>query len=192
MQIAHERLKGLDRDRVVGAVQPVLRAHGVVAVELAWVSDGRGWKLELSVERPPREGAPADPTGGVTIDLCTEISRDLSAALDVADCMPGKYRLEVGSPGVERALYRPDDYARFSGRPAKIKLTEPIEGQFVLRGPLRGLDDNGHVVIESDWGMETVDPRIIESGHLVFEFGNQGRKSPKRRRRPAERRARNT
>src|SRR5579871_233852 len=78
MKIAHESLKGLDRDRVLAVLEPVLRAHGVDVVELIWRSDQRGWVLYVTVERP---NSP-DPSLGITLDLCADISRDLSAALD--------------------------------------------------------------------------------------------------------------
>jgi len=82
MSIAHEKLAGLDRECVLGAVLPVLRAHRVEGVELVWRTDRGGWVLELTVERPDSRL----PGAGVTIDLCSEISRDISAALDAGGC----------------------------------------------------------------------------------------------------------
>jgi ribosome maturation factor RimP len=166
MKLAHESLKGLDRDRVIAAVEPILAAHGVDAVELLWRSDPRGWVLYLTIERP----GTAEPGAGVTLDLCAEISRDLSAALDVADVMPGRYRLDVGSPGIDRALYGVADYARFSGRKAKLKLREPLAGQRVISGILKGLDESGLVVLESEGGVHKIAPDRIESGRLSFDW----------------------
>jgi ribosome maturation factor RimP len=168
MQLGHESLRGLDRDRLVTVVEPVLRAHGVDAVELIWRSaDGKGMLLYVTVERP----GTSDPSAGVTLDLCAEISRDISAALDVADFMPGRYRLEVGSPGVERALYVERDYVRFSGRQAKLKLRQPLaDGQRVLRGCLKGTDAEGHVVIESDGNEHALALSQIDGAHLVFDW----------------------
>jgi ribosome maturation factor RimP len=174
MQLGHESLKGLDRDRVISAVEPILRAHGMDAVELAWRSGSSGWLLYLTVERP---GSP-DPSAGVTLDLCAELSRDLSAALDVADCMPGRYRLEVGSPGIDRALYGVGDYARFSGRHAKIKLLQPVDGQRVLRGCLKGVGEDGLVVFESEGKEHRLPPAHIESGRLSFDW-QAARRAPR-------------
>jgi len=166
MKLAHESLKGLDRDRVVSVVEPILLAHGVDAVELLWRSDSRGWVLYLTVERP----GTTEPGAGVTLDLCAEISRDLSAALDVADVISGRYRLEVGSPGLDRTLYGVADYVRFSGRRAKIKLREAISGQRVLSGELRGLDESGLVVFECEGVLHKLSPDQIESGRLSFDW----------------------
>jgi len=168
MNVAHEKLDGLDRERVLGAVLPVLRAHGVDAVEIVWRTDRAGWLLEVTVERPDS----TIPGAGVTVDLCSEISRDLSAALDVADAIAQRYRLEVGSPGLERALYSARDYARFAGQAARLKLKDPVAGQHVLRGTLHGLDENGQVLLET--GRSEIVPlplESIENARLVFEMG---------------------
>ncbi|SRR5260221_13490147 len=191
MQLGYESLKGLDRDRIISVVEPVLRAHGVDAVELIWRSDPRGWVLYLTVEQP---GSP-DPSAGITLDLCADISRDLSAALDVADAMPARYRLEVGSPGIERALYELRDYARFAGRQAKVKVRQPIEGQRVLRGCLKGMDEAGRVIIECDGREHHLEPEQIESGRLWFDWqaargvsgGPSNQRGPRRPRRAAQR-----
>lgn len=188
MKLAHESLKGLDRDRVISVVEPILVAHGVDVVELLWRSDPRGWVLYLTVERP----GTTEPGAGVTLDLCAEISRDLSSALDVADVMPGRYRLDVGSPGIDRALYDSADYARFAGRKAKLKLREPLSGQRVVSGFLKGLNESGLVVLESEGGEHEIPLAQIESGRLSFDWkaaqksqASRGGKRPDRR--PAER-----
>jgi ribosome maturation factor RimP len=166
MQPGYESLRGLDRDRLLSVVEPVLRAHDVEPVELIWRSDQRGWVLYLTVERP----GTTDPAMGITLDLCADISRDLSAALDVAEVITiARYRLEVGSPGIDRALYGERDYSRFAGRGAKVKLRELVDGQRVLRGTLRGMD-GAAVVLECDGKEHRIDPSLIESGRLTFDW----------------------
>jgi ribosome maturation factor RimP len=177
MNIAHEQLKGLDRDRVLAAVEPVLRAHGVEGVELCWRTDAGGRVLELTLERPDSKV----PGAGITIDLCSEISRDLSAALDVADAIPQSYRLQVGSPGLERALYSAADYARFAGQNARLKLRQVVDGQRVLHGTLHGLDDEGRVVIETDRGELGLEIDVIDSGRLQFDWKRGGASAGKPR-----------
>lgn len=167
MTIAHEKLPGLDRERVLAAVTPILAAHRVEGVELSFKTDRGGWVLELTIEKPGERM----PGAGITVDLCSEISRELSAALDVADCIPHRYRLEVGSPGVERALYRLGDYERFAGQPAKLKLKQPRNSEYVIVGLLNGLSPEQRVVIQSERG-ELIELSLdeIEKGHLVFDW----------------------
>jgi ribosome maturation factor RimP len=166
MKIAHEKLTGLDRDTVVNAIAPVLSAHGVDCVELVWRSDRGERVLEVTVERP----GTTEPGAGVTLDLCTDISRDLSTALDVADCISQRYRLEVGSPGLERALYGIEDFRRFSEHSARVKLKEPVRGQYVLVGTLGGIGDDGQLTLVVREEPVVLDPTSIDQARLVFEW----------------------
>ena len=191
MKFAYENLKGLDRDRVISVVEPVLQAHGVDVVELIWRSDQRGWVLYVTIERPGSK----DPSLGITLDLCADISRDLSVALDVTDVISAHYRLEVGSPGVERSLYELHDYERFAGKQVKVKVRQPIDGQRVLRGELKGLDTEGHVVLDVEGQEHHLEPAQIESGRLWFDWQAargvsnvaKGRQTASRARRAAQR-----
>jgi ribosome maturation factor RimP len=193
MRIAHEKLPGLDRERIVAAIAPVLSAHRVDCVELVWRSDRGERVLEVTIETP----GSTEPGAGVTLDLCAEISRDLSAALDVADCIAQRYRLEVGSPGLERSLYSLDEYARFAGHAARLKLRKPVLGQHVLVGTLGGIEgaEGQESVVLEVQGARTVIPFAdVDQARLVFEWQKgqpPGRRSPGRGTQPArEKRAR--
>jgi ribosome maturation factor RimP len=79
------------------------------------------------------------------------VSRDVSAALDVADSIPHAYQLEVSSPGLDRPLRREGDFARFAGQNARIKMSDDggVEGRRNFSGTIRGAKD-GRVEIECD------------------------------------------
>lgn len=172
MTIAFTKLPGLDSERLLAVVEPVLAAHHVDGVELIWKTDRVGLVLELTIERPGSRV----PGMGITVDVCAEISRDLSAALDVLDIIGPRYQLVVGSPGVERNLYSLDDYRRFSGQLAKLKLNGPLQPDGPLskvrslRGTLFGVTEAGEVEIESEQGNVRVPLERITQGHLVFEM----------------------
>jgi len=180
MKIAHEKLTGLDRERIVSALAPVLDAHRVDCVELVWRSDRGERLLEVTVERP----GSTEPGSGVTLELCTDISRDLSTALDVADCIPMRYRLEVGSPGLERSLYQASDYARFTGHAARLKLKEPVGGQYVLVGTLGGIDEAGTITLAVRDTEHRIAFSAVDQARLVFEWQ---RGEPQGGRRPGSR-----
>jgi ribosome maturation factor RimP len=86
--------------------------------------------LQVMAER--RDAVP------MTVEDCAEISRSVSALLDVADPIAGAYMLEVSSPGIDRPLVRPEDYDRFAGFEARIELSEPLDGRKRFRGRLLG------------------------------------------------------
>ena len=117
---AYEKLPGLPRERILDVIAPVLRAHGLAGVELVWRTDTQGRLLYLTVE-----SADAVVSGqGVTLDVCSKVSRDLSTAFDANGLFEGAYRLEVGSPGLDRRLYSIEDYRRFAGQLAKHQTRE--------------------------------------------------------------------
>ena len=184
MSIAFVKLPGLDRERVLAAVMPVLQAHRVTGAELVWRTDRGGRVLELNVEP---EGADAE--AAVTIDACTEISRDLSTALDVADVIPGAYQLQVGSPGLDRALHLPEDYDRFQGKLAKVKLNAPLpDGQRAFEARIRGRSTDGKIVLETQLGEVEIDFSQIAGTRLVFEWksgSGAGARTPNRGKRKA-------
>lgn len=168
MSIAHVKVTGLDQARLVALVEPVLLAHDVDAVELIWKTDTAGWILSLTVER---KGAKL-PGEGATLELCADLSRDLSRVLDQEDLISNAYRLEVGSPGLERALYTRDDFGRFEGWLAKAKLNRPIGDLNLVRGKIVGLGVDDNVVFETETGTVSVPYETIEASRLVFDWNN--------------------
>ena len=78
--------------------------------------------------------------GGVTIDDCATVSRQVSALLDVSDAFTGKYTLEVSSPGLDRELHEQRDFERFEGSLARITFHDPESGaKKTVVGRLTGL-----------------------------------------------------
>lgn len=90
-----------------------------------------------------------DKQGGVSLDDCALISRQLGDILDATLEDIGPYRLEVSSPGADRPLGRLDDFERFKGEKVHVKTQQPLDGRKNFRGVLRGIDD-GKVVLLCD------------------------------------------
>lgn len=91
----------------------------------------------------------AEPAGGgqMTVENCADLSRALSAFLDVEDPIGGAYVLEVSSPGVDRPLTRPEDFDTYRGFDARVDLEEAIDGVKRFRGTLGGRDAEGNIII---------------------------------------------
>ena len=79
-----------------------------------------------------------DKEGGITVEDCTKVSRAIGDALEIEDPIPGSYRLEVSSPGVNRVLKNERDFERFQGHPAQIVLRRPVQGHSTVRGLIQG------------------------------------------------------
>ena len=98
-------------------VSPILASLGMELVDLEFKREGRSWFLRLFVDKP----------GGVTLDDCAEVSREVSAILEVEDPIEAPYRLEVSSPGIDRPLKKPADFDRFAGQLVKIKTRKLLD-----------------------------------------------------------------
>ncbi|WP_448873129.1 ribosome maturation factor RimP [Desulfobulbus propionicus] len=121
-------------DRLLATIQgfadPLLHDMGMELVEVQFRREGYGWVLRFFI----------DKEGGVTIDDCADVSREISAYLEVEDLIDHAYHLEVSSPGLERPLKKKTDFIRFADRLVRIKLREPWDGQKILIGTLLGLE----------------------------------------------------
>ncbi|WP_119419411.1 ribosome maturation factor RimP [Desertibaculum subflavum] len=116
----------LAEGRLASLIEPTLDAMGFRLVRLRIGGGGRP-VLQLMAER-------AD--GSMSIDDCTEVSRAVSAVLDVEDPIAGAYNLEVSSPGIDRPLVRTDDFARHQGFVVRIETRIPVDGRKRFKGKL--------------------------------------------------------
>jgi ribosome maturation factor RimP len=120
-----------DIAKIEEIIAPSLDAMGYRIVRILIIG-GRRATLQVMAERLD--------DAAMSVEDCAEISRTVSALLDVNDPIAGAYDLEVSSPGLDRPLVRREDYARFAGFEAKIELTRPRDGRRRFRGKLLGLD----------------------------------------------------
>jgi ribosome maturation factor RimP len=184
-------MPSLDRDRLEKLIEPVLRDGGYELVDLEHQREAHGWVLRLFIDRAAAEATSAPQglgeavpagwahQGGVGVDDCARVSRDVSALLDVEDPFDHPYTLEVSSPGLNRPLRRERDFARFQGERAKIRLRDPIDGRKNFAGVLRGAE-GGRVGIDVDGRTFSLPLDAIQKAHLEYDF-SKPRTSPKAR-----------
>lgn len=172
---------GVDLGRVRALLAPVLASHGVLLVDLEWLTERVGWTLRLTIER--EGGGPSNLAGGVTLEDCADVSRDASSVLDVEDVIPHRYNLEVSTPGLERPLRAAADFQRFVGKLAKVKLSHPApDGQKVLRGEIAAADPGVVALVVDGKRVEAPFADVVDA-HLVFELTPQPKKKPPRTKR---------
>ncbi|WP_259781651.1 ribosome maturation factor RimP [Aestuariispira ectoiniformans] len=128
-------------------ISPALADMGFDIIKLQLSGDKRP-KLLIMIDRLDEEL--------VTVDDCADVSREVSAILDVEDPIEDRYTLEVSSPGIDRPLSRPRDFERFAGFDAKVEMEMPIDGQKRFQGKLLGLVDD-HVHLEIKYQGEQVE-----------------------------------
>ncbi len=158
---------------VVGQVRALAEAlcdaQGLELVHVEFLRDRGGRVLRLFIDKP----------GGVALEDCAAVSRELGDVLDVHLPDIGRYHLEVSSPGANRPLSRESDFERYKGCPAKIRTLRPIDGQRNFTGILAGVSGRAVVLVK---GPNTVAVPIedILKAQLVnhtekphADFGNQ-------------------
>ena len=131
-------------DAVAALALPVVESAGCSLWDVEYVKEAGAWYLRVYI----------DKEGGVSIDDCEAVSRPLSDLLDQADPIEGSYTFEVSSAGADRALKKPEHFARFQGVEVEVKLYRPKEGRKEYVGLLRDYQD-GAVTLETA-GQEAV------------------------------------
>jgi ribosome maturation factor RimP len=166
----------IDLEHVRGIAERVTASSGLELVDLEFRgAGGKARMLRLFIDKP----------GGVTHADCEAVSREVGTILDVEDAVPGgSYTLEVSSPGLDRKLSRPEDFARFIGSRVKLTTREPIEGNRFLEGRLDSFQDGTLALLVAAGKARRGKPeqtarRVevafsnVEKANLVREMGNR-------------------
>jgi ribosome maturation factor RimP len=144
-------------ERVRTSVAPLLTDLGL---EIYDIEHGGG-VLRISVDKP----------GGVDLDAIALATRIVSRQLDHDDPIPGRYTLEVTSPGIERVLRTPEHFERAVGEVVNIRTHPDVDGDRRARGELLAVDADGITVRLDDGTQRTISFEEIERARTVFEWG---------------------
>ncbi|WMS86527.1 ribosome maturation factor RimP [Pleionea litopenaei] len=117
-------------DELNQMIEPAVEAVGFEFVGLEYVAEGRLSVLRIFIDHPE----------GITVDNCADVSRQVSAILDVEDPISGNYNLEVSSPGYDRPLFKLEHFERFQGEEIKLRSHAPVDGRRNFRGILKAVE----------------------------------------------------
>jgi ribosome maturation factor RimP len=154
-------LGAMDLETLVG---PVVEAAGLQLVDVTFRREARGQVLRVTVDRE----------GGVDLDAIAKTSERVSRRLDIEGFDPGRYTLEVSSPGLERPLRKPEDFARRIGERVRVRTAAPLEGARTHTGSIVSADEEA-VTVETEAGPRNIPFRSMTSARTVFEW-NRSRK----------------
>jgi ribosome maturation factor RimP len=143
-----------------GLVRTVVEGAGLELVEVSFGSEQGRKVLSVSVDRD----------GGVDLESIADVNRRIARRLDLEGFDPGPYSLEVGSPGIERPLRSPEEFARRVGERVKVKTTRPVDGARTLEGTIVAADEQ-QLKIATDQDERTIPFEDIASARTVFEWG---------------------
>jgi ribosome maturation factor RimP len=158
-------MQGLEQIRAIA--ERVAAARGLDVWEIQSRRETRGHVVRVFIDRP---GPAATAEDSVSLEDCEHVNRELGTILDVEDPLPFAYTLEVSSPGLDRPLRDEGDYRRFTGRLAKLVVSEPIDNQKAFEGRLAGVD-GAAVLLDGPGGRRHRLPlRLITRGRLEVEW----------------------
>jgi ribosome maturation factor RimP len=144
---------------IFGLCEPVAESYGLELVQVQYRREDHGWVVRILVDRD----------GGVSVDECGALSREVSDLLDVEDLIDTRYNLEVSSPGLDRPLTKPEDFDRFAGREITIKTTRPVEGRSNFKGTLEGIQ-NEVVKLQTDGKNYELEWALVKKANLVPDY----------------------
>ena len=136
-------------------IENIVKSHGAKLYDIESVKENNENIYRVTIIKE----------GGVDLDLCTEISRDISPLLDVSPAMSGEYRLEVSSPGIERKLTKKEHFKNSVGEKIKVK----VLGEGKLKGTLVDANDNG-IKVETKEGLEEFEYNQLGTVKTYFEW----------------------
>lgn len=157
-------------DRLRALISPLVDDHGLDLYDL----DLSGGTLQVLVSK----------AGGIDVDALSGLSRAISRTLDEHDPIPGRYVLEVSSPGLERPLRRPDHYEGAVGTTVAIKTVAGTEGDRRVKGTLVAADEEGATVALEDGSERHVAYTDIDRARTVFEWEATPKAAAKAKARP--------
>jgi ribosome maturation factor RimP len=147
-------------EQVAGLVEPSLEDMGFELVDVEYMSGHGKWVLRLYI----------DKEGGVTLDDCAQVSREIGDLIDVKEIIVHKYVLEVSSPGLDRPLKKEKDLEHAIGKKIKVKTFAPVKGRRNYTGYLRNFQQ-GILYLELENGPVHLPWKEVEKANLVYEFG---------------------
>lgn len=150
---------GLSSARLTQLLQPLVEGLGYEFVGLEHRSNPKSPALVIYIDRP----------GGIAVEDCERVSREVAAVLDVEDPIPGHYDLEVSSPGLDRPLFTLEQFERFSGATAQVSLFAPLDGRRKFKGEILGIR-NGVVRLDQDGTEVELDMGNIAKARLVPDY----------------------
>ena len=142
-------------EKIATIIGPVLEPMGFRLVRVSFANG----TLQIMAE-------PFDETLEMTVEHCADMSRAISAVMDVEDPISSAYHLEVSSPGLSRPLTRFEDYSRFDGELAKVSVKKLIDGRRRFNGRLRGVSEQQEILMDTSHGAVSIPYDLIESAKL--------------------------
>jgi len=147
--------------RVSQLVEPVLDEAGIELVDIEYLSERGRCVLRVFVDRD----------GGITLNDCAQLSREIGVLIDVKDIIQHEYVLEVSSPGLNRPLKKEKDFLWAIGKKVKVQMANPVKGRSNFTGYLKDLKDK-MLCLDVENNPVLLPLRDVKKANLIYDFEN--------------------
>ena len=151
------------RDQLWKLIHPVVESHGMELIFLECLRMPSRWIVRIFL----------DKEGGITLDDCSLISPIIGDIMDVHEIPPGPYTMEVSSPGLDRPLFRDQDFLKFKGMVIKVKTSRKIEGVKNFKGELLDYvqeEDGPYLVVQSGAKIYRIQRDAFDKANLDYKI----------------------
>jgi ribosome maturation factor RimP len=146
---------------VILLIEPILDEMEIELVDVEYLSEGGRWILRVYVDRD----------GGITLDDCVRVSREIGDLIDVKDFFRQPYVLEVSSPGLDRPLKKEKDFVHAVGKDVNIRMAAPIDGRRNFKGKLQSFED-GVLCVTVNEDRFLLPYGGVKKANLAYDFGD--------------------
>ena len=148
----------VSREQLVELLETAVERLGFELADLEWHEGAHG-SLRIFI----------DNEAGISLDDCEAVSQQVSALLDVEDPIPGDYRLEVSSPGLNRRLVKAEHFERFAGENEKVKLKRLLDGRRNFKAKLVGYTEP-NVILQEGQAKFLIPLQEIDTARVVPKY----------------------
>ncbi len=145
--------------QLTNLIQPVVESLGYIFWGLEYLAGGKHITLRVFI----------DSEEGISVDQCAEVSRQLSAVMDVEDPITQEYTLEISSPGMDRLLFTLEQYQQYANHIIDVRLRLPFDGRRKFKGQLLGTEEQD-IVMVIDEHEYLLPVELIEKARVVPQF----------------------
>ncbi len=144
-------------EKIREIIKPLTEAKRISIYDVLFLKRGKGRVLRVYIDKP----------GGVTVEDCARVSREISVVLSVEGVVDEPYTLEVSSPGVNRMLRRKEHFVQNVGNDIVVYTEEPIGGRRNFGGRLEDVDEGDIIVRSKDEVVYRIPLNTIKKAHLI-------------------------
>ncbi len=152
-------MREINLEEITKIIEPVVISEGYELVDIEFKRDQVAWVLRLYI----------DKAGGVTVDDCAQISREIYNLLEVEDAVSLNFSLEVSSPGLNRRLRKQEHFLKVIGCRVKVKTHEPVDGARNFKAELIEVTDDS-ILVDNGVKRSWITLDNIEKANLIYKF----------------------